>query len=168
MTLKVQQNHLLEIYIFPVNDLNRLSIFFATGFYSGYISKGPGTVGALVGILIFLLVNQLPLYLHFILLIIYLFFSFKTTEIAIKFFKKTDPPQVNCDEILGMWIALIFFDVNLKTLITGFILFRIFDIWKPFPIKYFEKMGGAIGVLSDDIIAGLIAKGGIWLIWRYL
>ena len=68
-----------------------------------------------------------------------------------------DPSYIVIDEWVGQWVALSFIPVNSNFAILGFILFRFFDITKIGPVKYFEKIPGALGVMSDDIAAGLMS-----------
>ena len=165
MTLNLQHNHLLGIYILAVNNiLNKFYIFWSTGFLTGFITKAPGTNGAIVGIIIFLLLAKLDIKLQILIFSFYFIVAFKSISYGVLYFKNQDPPQINSDEIIGMWIALIFFEPYFKIILPAFILFRIFDILKPFPIKHLERMPGAIGIILDDIIAGLFTKGLIWIL----
>ena len=168
MTQKVLPNRHLEKYTSHKNKMTkRLLIFFSTGFFIGYIPFAPGTFGTLIGLVLLFLVSKLSVDTQIILFIIYFFISYVSIKVAVEHFKKSDPPEVVCDEILGIWVTLILFEINFKTLLLGFILFRVFDIIKPFPIRYIDhKLKNALGVILDDIIAGLIAKGIIWLILK--
>jgi len=80
---------------------------------------------------------------------------------------KDDPSEVVIDEALGQWVCLIFLELNLLSLFLGFVAFRIFDIWKPFPIRTVEGLSGGIGIVGDDIVAGvyagLFSKIVLWL-----
>lgn len=69
-----------------------------------------------------------------------------------------DPSEVVIDEVLGMIVGLIFVPINVGSLVTVFVLFRIFDIIAPPPISWLEEFGGATGVMADDVVAGLIAN----------
>jgi len=168
MITKVPQKHLLEISILAMNKFSNFSIFFSTGFFTGFVPFAPGTMGTITGIIIFLLTSKLAPLQQAMLFLLYFSLSVITTKKAHEYFKKVDPPQIVCDEIIGIWISLIFFKPNFKTIIMAFILFRFFDILKPFPIKHFEKLPGALGILADDLIAGLFTKGVLWLILIYL
>jgi phosphatidylglycerophosphatase A len=159
-----QRNHLLEIFILPVNNtLNRFYLFWATGFFTGFIPKAPGTIGTIVGTLLFLISNTINIKLQIVILTFYLIISIKSTRFAITYFNKKDPSQVNCDEIIGIWVALLFFPPTIPIIIIAFTLFRIFDIFKPFPVKNLERLPGPFGIIADDLLAGLLTKGVIWL-----
>lgn len=167
MTQKLQPNHLSGIYTSAVNsNLNKFYIFWSTGFLTGFIKKAQGTVGAIVGTIIFLLLANLDIKLQIIIFLTYFLISFKSISYGIFHFRNQDPPQINSDEIIGMWVALIFFEPTFKIIFLAFILFRLLDILKPFPINQFEKLPGATGVILDDIIAGLLTKGLIWIFMR--
>jgi phosphatidylglycerophosphatase A len=67
-----------------------------------------------------------------------------------------DPGVVVVDEVLGQWVTLAGAAVwNGKVLLTGFVLFRIFDIWKPWPVRKLEKLPGGLGIVADDLAAGV-------------
>ena len=71
-----------------------------------------------------------------------------------------DPKEVVIDELVGMWITLIGVPTQISVFICGFFLFRVFDIWKPFPIDWVDrKIPGSFGTLFDDVLAGLLASG---------
>lgn len=166
MTQKALPNLHLEKYTFRKNKmLKRPLIFFSTGFFIGYMPFAPGTFGTLVGLVLVFLVSKLSVDTQIILFIVYFLVSYSSIKVSVEHFKKSDPPEVVCDEILGIWVTLILFEINFKTLFMGFVLFRVFDIIKPFPIRYIDqKLKNPLGVILDDIIAGVIAKGFIWLI----
>jgi phosphatidylglycerophosphatase A len=168
MILKVSQKHLLETSILAMNKFNNFHIFYSTGFFTGFVPFAPGTIGTITGIIIFLLTSKLSPLQQSMLFLLYFSLSIIATKKAILFLKSTDPPQIVCDEIIGIWISLMFFKPNVKTIILGFILFRLLDILKPFPIKHFEKLPGAFGIIADDLIAGLFTKGLLWLILTHL
>jgi len=83
-------------------------------------------------------------------------------------FGVTDAGQIVIDEIAAFACVFLFVPVTLPTALMGFLLFRLFDIWKPWPIRRFERFPGGWGVMADDTIAGLFAGGVLWLIWRLL
>jgi phosphatidylglycerophosphatase A len=76
-----------------------------------------------------------------------------------------DPQFVVIDEVSGQMITYFFpFTVlNWKSLVLGFILFRVFDIWKPFPARQAESLPGGLGIMADDWIAGIYAALGLWI-----
>ena len=70
---------------------------------------------------------------------------------------RSDPSEVVIDEVLGQWVCLCFLEINFFSLCVGFLTFRIFDIWKPFPIRAVEGISGGFGIVGDDIVAGVYA-----------
>jgi len=128
----------------------------ATGLYSGYLPKAPGTWGSLVGLLLFFLLHtlSLPVYLA-IVAGLFLVGSFAAGE-AEKIMDHKDPGLVVIDEIVGMLITMIGVPATPLAMALGFILFRIFDIAKPFPINLVDqRLHGGVGIMLDDVIAGI-------------
>lgn len=137
-----------------------------TGFGAGYSPFAPGTMGALVGVLF--LVPNLFISTRFtgsypidpILILLTLVFFFigvkATNELEPEW--GHDPQKIVIDEIIGFWIAMIAVPYTAWTLFAGFVLFRIFDIWKPLGIRKMEKFKGGWGVMLDDVLAGIYAN----------
>jgi len=125
----------------------------------GFVSKMPGTLGSLVG----LLITGLSLTLiNYYFLMIFLFIIFILSIIFIYVYQlkegKSDKSEIIIDEFIGQSIVLLFFDVNFLNLLLAFILFRFFDIFKFFPVNYIDKKySGPIGVIIDDILAAIQA-----------
>ena len=145
-----------------------IAYMLSTGLYVGKIPKVPGTVGTVVAlfpILIYwnrggeyVLLNQI-----FITLAVF-FIGIWTSTVIVETFKEKDPEYIVIDEIAGYMVAMIGFPTNWKILLLAFILFRIFDIFKPPPIKQFEKLPSGLGVMVDDVIAGAYT----WLVMYLL
>ena len=134
----------------------RVHFFLATGFYVGYSPVAPGTAGSLLMILILLLLPALTIFSHLILiLLISILGVWSSTTVAEK--KGKDPSIVVIDEMAGMSIALIACPMTIITFLTAFLAFRVFDIFKPFPIRISENLPGGWGIMLDDILAGLYA-----------
>jgi phosphatidylglycerophosphatase A len=133
-----------------------LIMLIATGFYSGYLPKAPGTWGSLVGLMLVLLLHNLslPAYLAGTA-IIFAVGSLVAGE-AEKILDNRDPGVVVIDEIVGMLITMMGVPVAPWTIALGFILFRIFDIVKPFPVNFFDqRFHGGLGIMLDDVVAGI-------------
>jgi len=136
--------------------MHTLILIIATGCYSGYLPKAPGTWGSLVGLLlVFLLHNlSLPVYLA-VVAVLFVVGSFAAGE-AEKILDNRDPGAVVIDEIVGMLIAMVAVPLTPLTMMLGFILFRIFDILKPFPVNIFDqRFHGGLGIMLDDVMAGI-------------
>jgi len=134
--------------------------FILTGFYIGKIKYAPGTFGTLLAIPIFLLIQDLSLISK--ILFVFLFFLLSlfllNTSYKRKVFDEIDDKSIVIDEIIGYLVFIIFFENTLFDLTIGFLLFRLFDILKPYPISLIDKkMKNALGVILDDIIAGLFS-----------
>ena len=126
----------------------------STFFYIGYLPLIPGTFGSLGGIFLFYLIKINALnYPLFTLLVIVL--GFLVCGKAEKEMQKNDPRCVVIDEVSGMLLSLLFIPYDLKLVIIAFILFRILDMLKPYPAGSLEKLKGSVGIMSDDLIAGL-------------
>lgn len=151
---------------------DRAAYWMATGFGAGFAPVAPGTVGALEGIVIYLAVRafgfgQLTLFLGFIILNIGLFIlgvwaSIKTCGVI----GTSDPHQIVIDEISGQLISLtplvLLPSLSIPGLIIGFLLFRAFDIFKPYPIRKLERLPGGLGVMADDALAGIYSAVLLW------
>lgn len=141
--------------------------FFATGFGSGYAPVAPGTAGAIVGCIIYWFgqklyysqfYNSIIFNSCFLLLILaFLLIGVKASKHLEKEWGK-DPSKIVVDEIVGVWIALLFVPNHWQYLLAGFILFRLFDIWKPLYIRKLEHMKNGWGVMMDDVLAGIYAN----------
>jgi len=134
--------------------------FILTGFYIGKIKYAPGTFGTLLAVPLFLLIQDLNLISK--ILFVFLFFLLSLFLLSIsykrKVFDEIDDKSIVIDEIIGYLVFIIFFENTLFVLTVGFLLFRLFDIIKPYPISLIDKkMKNALGVILDDIIAGLFS-----------
>ncbi len=141
----------------------------ATGFYSGYLPKAPGTWGSLVGLLIFFLLHtlSLPYYLA-VVAGLFLVGTFAAGE-AEKIMDHKDPGLVVIDEIVGMLITMIAVPVTPITMALGFILFRIFDIAKPFPVGLIDqRFHGGLGIMLDDVMAGIYSLVILQVLVRFI
>lgn len=84
-------------------------------------------------------------------------FAVITCELAERFLHKTDPGEIVIDEVVGQWVTLLLCPHNLLFTFIGFVLFRFFDVLKPFPIGISQKLHGGLGIVIDDILAGIYA-----------
>lgn len=136
--------------------MHTVIMLIATGFYSGYLPKAPGTWGSAVGLLLFFLLHtlSLPLYLA-VTAGVFVVGTFAAGE-AEKILDHKDPGKVVIDEIAGMLITMIAVPATPLALVLGFVLFRIFDIVKPFPANFFDqRFHGGLGIMLDDVVAGI-------------
>jgi phosphatidylglycerophosphatase A len=133
-----------------------IAYLFATGFGTGYTPFAPGTAGSLLALLLFWFI---PLNsLHWLILCsIFIVIGIWAATVVEKDRGK-DPGVVVIDEIAGQWCALLFFPRSFGIYIAGFFIFRILDIVKPYPARRSEKLPGGIGIMIDDIIAGIYSN----------
>jgi phosphatidylglycerophosphatase A len=154
----------------------RLALAIATSLGLGYLPKAPGTWGSLAGILIYaatlfylpLPANPRTLAVTAVVALALAFGGVWAADRAAKFSARKDPQFVVIDEVSGQHLtyALALAPLNWKYLLLGFILFRAFDIWKPFPARQAESLPGGLGIMADDWAAGLYAALGLWFARR--
>lgn len=151
-----------------------------TTFGVGYLPIAPGTWGSMVGVVIYLgfvwlesaaialylpkgiVESQITAWIHFGNLSIFLLFCLVGVWAANRstvLFKHKDPSQAVVDEVMGQLLTFLFipFTYSWKLILAGFLLFRLFDIWKPYPIDSLQNLPAGIGVCADDILAGVYA-----------
>ena len=131
----------------------------ATGFGSGFFPVAPGTAGSLVGLALWVALPGLPLsggWLTVLFLAACFGLGVVASTPAEKEFGKDGGPIV-FDEIVGQWIAVAGLAVTPFTALAGFVLFRVFDVLKPFPAGRSQDWGAGLGVMADDVFAGLWA-----------
>ena len=131
----------------------RLALFIATGLFVGYFPFAPGTIGTLLGVFIYWVS---PGYL---LLSLPLFFLLSLWSIkqASSLLLKEDDPKIVIDETTGFLVTMLFLPPNWEYILAGFILFRIIDILKPYPINKIEEISSPWGVVLDDVAAGAMS-----------
>ncbi|NCV53823.1 MAG: phosphatidylglycerophosphatase A [Betaproteobacteria bacterium] len=131
--------------------------FIALGFGAGLIKKGTGTFGTLITFIYFIFIYQLNLEIQILIFFILLLVSYISVKNTLQSLKIKDPSCVVIDEIIAYLIVLILLPNNYLLYLISFILFRFFDILKPWPISKLEELPGAIGVIADDFGAALFA-----------
>jgi len=152
----------------------RLAVFLATAAYCGYFPVAPGTVGSIAGLAVYLLVWWTHSRILEVSLIVVTFAvgTWAATH-AERYFGGIDPGPVVIDEVLGQLVTLAFISVGWRAALTGFVLFRIYDVIKPYPANRLEKFHGGLGIMSDDAAAGVYANISLrilmWLVpaWIY-
>ena len=137
----------------------RLAVFLATVAYCGYFPIAPGTVGSAAGLAVYLLVWWTQsLALEAGLIVVIFVVGTWAASHAERFFGAIDPGPVVIDEVLGQLVTLAFIPVGVSAALTGFVLFRIFDVIKPYPANRLERLHGGLGIMADDAMAGIYAN----------
>ncbi len=140
----------------------------ATGCFVGYLPIAPGTWGSALAIPIHFLLIQLSAEHYFTALGIIFVISVVTAGSAEKIIDRKDPGVIVIDEIIGMLITLIGAPNNIFVWILGFLIFRFFDILKPFPIRLIDRrVNGGIGIVMDDVLAGIYSLIILQIICRF-
>ncbi len=141
---------------------NRLAMLFASGFYIGFIPGAPGTYASITTTLVFFLVCHFsqPLMpsLHLSTVCLISLIGILASSRASKIAGNDDPSFIVIDEVAGQLTAFLFLSPNMLNLVSGTAAFRLFDIWKPFPIRKLESLGGGTGIMADDLLAGVYAN----------
>lgn len=146
--------------------MNHIIMAIATGFYSGYLPKAPGTWGSVAAFLPWLLIKDLPLSAYMAIVFITFIVGFFTAGSAEKILDRPDAGAIVIDEIVGMFITLALAPNHPLAWLLGFLLFRLFDIKKPFPVSWFDKrIHGGLGIMMDDVAAGMYAFICLQLVW---
>ena len=139
----------------------------ATVAYVGYAPIAPGTVGSAVAAVIYWALPEMTpisgVILSLVLLVVGIWASSRAEEIYGR-----DASKIVIDEFTGFFIAVLILPKTLTIIILGFFIFRFFDILKPFPLRLAEKLQGGLGVMADDLLAGIftnvLLRIGIWIL----
>ena len=149
--------------------MKRLAVVVSTGFYCGYAPVAPGTVGSALGLVVFGVLRAIASPLGEVVTIaVLLAVGVWSASVTERYVGRTDPGIIVIDEIVGMLLTFACLNVGFGSLLFGFVLFRVFDIVKPYPARACERLPGGWGVMADDVVAALYAqavlRGGIWVI----
>jgi phosphatidylglycerophosphatase A len=140
----------------------RLALLFATGCYVGMIPGAPGTYASLLTTVVFYLVHRVGFRivpeLHVSVTCLITALGVLAASEVSRQRGQEDPSMVVVDEVAGQLVTFLFLPVTAVNLIAGFLLFRACDIWKPFPISRLERLGSGVGIVADDLAAGVYAN----------
>lgn len=149
--------------------LGTLTGFFAFGFGSGLSRYAPGTMGTLAAIPFALLLKSLPVTLFWLLLVVLFIAGVYLCDVASRRLGQHDPGGIVWDEMVAYWLTVAFIPVAWHWWLLAFVLFRVFDIVKPWPIHHVEKkFGGGLGIMLDDIVAALYAMLILFILQRFI
>ena len=139
-----------------MNSKQKLVLILATGGYIGHLPIAPGTFGSLPGLLICLGISGIDLGYAILFTLLFLGLAMIIAQQAKELIGGRDPSSIVIDEIAGMVVTLLGIPLTPFSLVLGFLVFRAFDILKPFPIHFLDqKVPGGAGIVLDDVIAGV-------------
>ena len=133
-----------------------VAYFVASGAYAGRFPVAPGTAGSLLGVALDLALRSArsPL-LHGVMLAAVALLGCAAAGVVERQIGKKDPSVIVVDEVAGMMLSLYFLSLSVLGLILGFVVFRVLDVIKPFPCRRAESLSGGLGIMADDLMAGL-------------
>ena len=151
----------------------RLAFAIGTVFKTGYIPIAPGTIGSIVGLLVFWLIKDSASFTVEVLVVTILFFvGVWASTIVEQVLQRQDPGVVIVDEVVGMLVALMLLPPTTTVIFLAFFLFRFFDIVKPYPARWCEQLSRGWGIMMDDVVAGLYVNVlihiALWIVPQWL
>ena len=152
----------------PPTLLDRLLFSLATGLGLGLIPFAPGTFGSLLGLPLAWGLEHFPWWARLAMPFVLFAVGVPICAAGARVLRLKDPGPVVFDEIAAFSIVFLATPLNLKTGIAGFVLFRLFDITKPWPARRLEQLPGGVGIMADDYAAGAFAALALWLLDRLL
>lgn len=139
--------------------MNRLGLFIATCAFIGYVPVAPGTFGSAAGLVVFFAVRGTgSASLELAAIVIVFAVGVWSGTVAERHLGDVDPAPVVIDEVAGMLITLAFLPVDLTGTLVGFLIFRLFDVVKPWPSSRLERLPGGFGIMADDAMAGVYGQ----------
>ena len=158
--------------------IKKFNLLFLTLFNIGKIKNAPGTAASLITCLLFLLlINIFNISIIFLFTLAIFAYSFVAINNSFDEFSSNDPQEIVIDEFVGQMLPLLAVPIyetlyllpKMYYCIAAFLLFRLFDIWKPYPVSYVDKnVKGAIGIMLDDIFAGIYTIISLIIIFFFL
>lgn len=150
------------------SSLRGVSAFVATGFYSGLFPFASGTVGSAVALPFYFGLRAGGDGIYALGLAAFVIGGIYAADVTERRLRQVDPSCVVVDEMAGMLLTLLLLPFSWGRLVTGFLLFRLFDILKPFPARRLERLPGGWGIMLDDLVAALYANLVLRVAWRFL
>ena len=142
--------------------------FLSLGLGSGLAPFAPGTAGTLLAVLLYIPLATLPLWAYATVLVVGSLIGIVLCEKTSNKLGGHDNPAIVWDEFLGYWLTMLFAPAGWVWIVVGFVLFRLFDIWKPWPISVIDhKVKGGFGIMLDDLVAGAYALVILQVIYYY-
>ncbi len=138
----------------------------ATGGGSGYAPVASGTFGSAVGLLVWLAISDFGPISYALGVLAIVLVGIWAADRAQAIFRRHDDGRITIDEVAGMLVSLAWLPTRPEVVLSAFLLFRLFDIWKPPPAGAAERLPGGFGVMADDLVAGVYANLAGQLLWR--
>ena len=136
-----------------MRKINFIEKFLGSGFFTGYIPIASGTFGSIAALIVYLIPGFEKYYILIpVTLVFFLYGIYIGTKFEAKYGK--DPAECTIDEVVGMWISLLFLPKTFWIVTITFFLWRALDIFKPFPARKLEKLNGGLGIMIDDVVSG--------------
>lgn len=148
--------------------INKNALILSSWFGTGLFPKVPGTAGTLAAIPMALVMNHLGPFFGAIFLVIFILAAVWSSGITERLMGQDDPKEVVIDEVAGFLLTIYLLPLSWLSIALGFIMFRFFDILKPFPIRRLERIGGGTGIVIDDLVAGVYASLSINILFLFL
>ena len=146
--------------------MRKIVLFVATGAGTGYSPIVPGTAGSAAGLLLYALLARLPTPGYVVAVAATALAGVWAADQAERIFAHKDDRRITVDEVAGMLVSLVALPVRIDVALSAFFLFRLFDIVKPPPVRALEGLGGGLGVVADDLAAGIYANLVGQILWR--
>ena len=134
--------------------MNIINKTFGSGFFTGYIPFASGTFGSLAALVLYFIPGFEKPTVLIPAIVVFSIYGIYLGNIFEKQYGK-DPAECTIDEVAGMWISLLFIPKHIFPIIIAFFIWRVFDIFKPFPVKQAEQLPGGYGIMLDDILGGI-------------
>ena len=147
--------------------MNRFCKLIASVFYIGYLPVASGTMGSFAALFLYYFVKDNP-QLMGIGIVIFLVLGLLTAGRAEKLLGEKDAGEIIIDEFTGMLVSLYLLPASMGYIVSAFLLFRFFDIIKPRPIARLERLRGSLGIMADDLLAGVYANLILQIVYRVL
>ncbi len=138
--------------------MNWIIRFIATGFFIGEKFPAPGTIATIVAAVIYYVLLPVSPTFYWTMLIILTFIGVITAGRTEEMMETIDPPQIVVDEMVGFFVAMAFLPKSIGLIIIGFIIFRILDIMKIYPMNKLQIVAGGLGIMLDDLYAGVLTN----------
>ena len=136
----------------------KLAFIFSSAMGAGFFPVAQGTVGTLAGIPLVIASAYLNPLADGVLIFLFIILAVWSSDVSCNLLAREDPAEVVIDEVAGILMTFFLLPFSWLHLCFGFVLFRLFDILKPYPVRHLEKLKGGLGIVADDLMAGVYAN----------